>query len=67
MTDVVVRTKHARRLGFCSSGIKAHCERHGFDFRRFILEGLPAEELEGIDNHYIAMMVREARREAEES
>lgn len=67
MDGVRVRTKHARKCGFCSSGIKAHCERHGLDFRRFVLEGLPAEELEGIDNHYIRMMVKEANREAEES
>jgi hypothetical protein len=60
-----ITKKHARLCGYCSRGIKRHCERYGLDFREFFLRGLPEEQLTATGNHYMARMVEAARKEEE--
>jgi hypothetical protein len=63
---LTITTKHARKCGFCSRGIKEHCERYGLDFKKFILKGLPEEQLAATGNHYMAKMIEAAHKEQEE-
>lgn len=61
--SLIITKKHARKCGFCSTGIRQHCERYGLDFRKFFLEGLPAEQLIKAGNHYMMKMVEVAKKE----
>jgi hypothetical protein len=60
---LLITKKHARMCNFCSRGIREHCERYGLDFKEFIFNGLPEEELSGIDSHYISLMIEAAHKE----
>lgn len=42
----LVTLKHCRRLHYCSSGLRAFCDRHGLDWRELRERGLPAETIE---------------------
>lgn len=51
MSEPIVKIEHIRRArevhgGFCSSGIRAWCERHELDYRKLLREGLPLSEME---------------------
>lgn len=42
--DVIITAKDLRQAGHCIRGARPWFERHGMDFRKFIKEGIPAEE-----------------------
>lgn len=60
MGNEVVTLADCRACGFCSSGIKAWMERHGFGFER-LREGVPLSEVETIDDEMARRVVRFVR------
>jgi hypothetical protein len=42
---LIITVDDVRRAGHCVRGAKAWFETHGFDFRRFLREGVPAADL----------------------
>lgn len=62
----LIGKKHARLAGYCSDGLRQHCERLGLDFKEFILRGLPEEQLAHIDNHYIKRLIEIAHKQNQE-
>lgn len=61
MTRVLHR--HIRELGYCNRGARAFCERHGLDWRRFLAEGLPAQQIESTGDAMALKAVERARKE----
>ena len=59
MTKVTVH--HARRAGYCLLGCRAFAKRHNLNWKKFVREGLDAEELERLGDA-IAMKVVEIAR-----
>jgi len=44
--DLIITTEHLRVIeGYCVAGAKDFAKLHGFDFKRFIQEGIPAADL----------------------
>ena len=61
MTDRI--TIHdARRVGFCVSGVKAHCKALGVDFRQFLREGMPIEEAALLKDGHVNRIIAEAEK-----
>jgi len=58
-----VRITHARQLGYCVPGIRRVCKQHGADFRRFVREGIPADELRSIEDAEVARIIDAAEME----
>jgi hypothetical protein len=55
-----------RAAGYCVTGIRDHCVLLGFDFRRLVREGIPLEDLAGLDDQIVRKCVEKAtEREAE--
>lgn len=42
---------HARKLGYCSKGMREFCLKHGLDYSKFIDEGIGSKELLEKTNH----------------
>jgi hypothetical protein len=42
--------RHGASIGLCVQGQRRFCEANGIDFRRFIKDGIPLDELRGIDD-----------------
>lgn len=45
-----LRTEDCLSIGLCTRGQARFCRQHDIDFRRFLAEGIPVEEFEGIDD-----------------
>ncbi len=56
-TDAVVTMRHMRDLKYCAGGVRRFFARHGFDYRQFLKEGIPAEKMEATGD---AMAIRVA-------
>jgi len=41
---ILVNIKHARQLKYCVRGCKTFCEKYNIDFKKFVKEGVDAEE-----------------------
>lgn len=62
MPELIVRPEDARKAGFCLiPGARDFLTLHGFDFRRFVREGIPASELEVIDDIKVQKTIEQAR------
>ena len=42
---MLITTKHLRAVGYCLSGSRRFCTKHGIDWRRLVREGVPEEHL----------------------
>ena len=64
MTDkgVTVKMEHLRRLGYCSSGVRAFFERHGMDYPAFLRDGVSAERLAETGDAMALSAIEEAAR-----
>lgn len=65
MTDnksVTVKMEHVRRLGYCSSGVRAFFERNGLDYPSFLREGISAERLAETGDGMAMSAIEEAAR-----
>lgn len=63
MTTLRVQHRHLRELGYCNAGARRFCQRHGIDWRRLLTEGIPADEVERIDDAMAARVLQQARRD----
>jgi len=43
---MIIRARDAMEINYCVSGQKKFCETHNIDFKKFVKEGVPAEEFE---------------------
>lgn len=59
----VITINHCRKAGWCVSGVRRFCAQNNLDFRRLVREGVPVEEVEGIDCALIAKAVEIAKKE----
>ncbi len=59
--SVRVTIGDVRAAGFCLSGVRRHCAVLGLDFRRLVREGIPAAEVEGVDDELVRRAVEIAR------
>jgi len=64
MTTVRHCDLQAPALAYCNRGTRVFFDRHGLDWRRFVFEGLPAEEFERTGDA-MALAVVEAAKERE--
>ncbi|MDZ7804297.1 hypothetical protein [Thiohalophilus sp.] len=64
MNDII-KMRDAYRAGYCVSGCKAFCERHGIDFKKITREGIEAKELLDTGDAMAAKIV-EKHRQAQE-
>ncbi len=60
-TKVVVRMEHLRRLGYCSRGVRAFCDRHNLDFMSFLTDGIGEDELAATGDGMALAAIEEAR------
>lgn len=51
--------------GYCVKGQRGFFEGHGFDFRQFVREGLPFDQLQHIEDSNLDRAMEYARRRAE--
>lgn len=42
---LIITIRHVRAAGMCPPGARPWFKRHNLDFKRFMKEGMPAEEL----------------------
>lgn len=64
MTDPIVRMEHARKAGMCSRGIRQWFTSKGLDYAQFLKDGLPASEVEALDDALAKRAAQIARDEA---
>lgn len=62
--DPIITIADMRRV-FCVAGIRRWMEEHGYDFRAFVREGLPASQLREDDGGGLLDRVLEAKAAAE--
>lgn len=63
---MIVRLEDMRALRYCSGGAREWFKRHGLDWTRFVLEGLPEEELLATGDGMALAVVERARERARE-
>lgn len=70
MSSIVVTMKHARAAQLaghgvlCAPGIRPWFAQHGLDYRAFLRDGLPVEEVERIGDAFASRAAQIAREEA---
>ncbi len=57
-----VSIQHTRGLGYCRKGAKKFLEDHGFDWKTFLFEGIPEEELLKVDDAMVTNAVEYMRK-----
>lgn len=63
--SVIVTIEHVRAELLCVVGARAWFRQRGLDFVGFLENGMPAEELEAIDDWFAKRVAARARLEAE--
>lgn len=61
--SVVVTLAHCRELGYCTSGMRDFCARHGLDWAALRSSGLPVEVVENTGDAMALKAAELARRE----
>ncbi len=61
---ITVHMRHVREAGYCAAGARAFARRHGFDWARFLRDGIPARLLAGADDAMAARVIERALLEA---
>ena len=70
MTELRVYLRHARLITeasgkpLCARGIRAWCDRNGIDLRELSRDGIPAERIAAIHDHYAQRALEIAFQEA---
>lgn len=63
--------QHARAIvgpsgkGYCSRGMRAFAERHGFDWEDFVVNGIDVELLKPIDDDMVRAVIAEAEKDGQ--
>lgn len=60
MTELIVTHADMRALDYCNRGAREWFARHGLDWSRFIIEGLPATDLLATGDHLAQAVVEVA-------
>lgn len=59
MSDERVTAEDIRAAGYCIHiGARRWCAHHGVDFRRLMTEGIPVDEIAGIDDALVQNVLR---------
>lgn len=61
-----VRIKHIRQAGFCASGTRAWFERYNIDYTDFLKNGIDAERILAVGDHFGNVCVEKARAEEQQ-
>lgn len=61
MTDDLVTFAHLRAHKICVPVAREFCRRHGLDWKRLVLEGLPCEQLEATGDGMAQQLVDDIR------
>lgn len=62
MSDLVITWRHVREAGFCLNyGARRWCKQHGVSFKRLMSEGIPASEVEHLDDALAKKVIEVAR------
>ena len=59
----IIKIQHARTLGYCLKGVKKVIEKHNLDWKMFVKEGLPEEQLKDIDDAMIKKAIELAKKD----
>jgi hypothetical protein len=62
----IARMEHVRAAGLCAPGARVWARwavLHGIDWKRFVREGLPVDQLEATGDHFAIAVATIARRE----
>ena len=67
----VVRIRHIQQArvahgGFCAPGVRAWFERHKFNFPDFVRNGIDAEKLLALNDHFGNQVVAKAKEEEQQ-
>lgn len=54
---LVIKASDAQAAGFCGPGIYAVVKALGGDMRRFMWDGYPISDLEGVENAHVQRLV----------
>jgi hypothetical protein len=66
VSEVIVKTVHWRRYGYCLGPVcRRAFARHGLDFRSFVRNGISADLLEATGDAMAIRIARLVRQEAE--
>lgn len=58
---MIIRPADVRAAGYCLNyGAREFCRRYGLDFRRFVREGIPVDELQSINDAQLARVIEVA-------
>jgi hypothetical protein len=57
----LVTINDCRAAGYCVTGIRDHCALIGVDFRRLVREGIPLEELAGLEDQIVLRCIGKAK------
>ena len=61
----MVRSR-GKRTTYCVPGTRAFFEKHGLDFRDFMRNGIPIEEVEQFDDVMVRRVIEVARNDVEQ-
>lgn len=61
MSGILVTPRDARAARMCIPGVQRFYRRHGLDFRKFVREGTPEEELLATGDSMAKQLVEVAR------
>lgn len=59
--NVRVTVTDIRACNYCTKGCRAWFLSQGWDWSRFVTEGIPIEEFDGIDDAQVQMVVQAAK------
>jgi len=63
--QIIVTIKHVQACSMCVRGARQWFERHGLDFREFLLKGLPIEKIEATGDAMGRLVADYARKEVQ--
>ena len=62
MSGVIVKVEHARKMGYCLPVVREFCALHNIDYKRFIKEGIPLDEVKHIKDAMLQKVLDLARK-----
>lgn len=53
---------HVREAGYCATGVRRFCKKHGLNFSTFLREGFPVQDMERIDDAMVKTIIDKLRK-----
>ena len=66
MSGIIVKVRHVRAAMYCTRGMRAWLQLHGFDVNDFVKNGMPVEQMEATGDAMALRVAAVAREEAED-